>query len=476
MFSLHFIAELGHSTAAMKKVFHKLFDFFSSLKLAVILIISLATILAVGTFYESEYGTPAAQRVIYHSWFTSLEMLLLIINLTCAAIDRYPWKKHHVGFVTTHAGIITLIMGSFITQQKGIDGNIALGISEVTDNFFVSDTELHIYQSLDNRPFALLYQGPVDFDRRPPGKSRYQYKLADDDTLKVTDYVDKGVRVLDVKKSDDQTKTAAVKFSLHNDRVNVSEWLGLGNQIPPFYDLGPAVVSFVQGALPPNPQPQNKIVIYLPSGNPRFAIYSSRKMAPQQEASVEVKKPYDTGWMNLKFQVDEFFPHADSQVSYIEGENDSPNSTPAIKVKINNHLRWLELDSPAEIKGDKTSYFVSYTKRKYELGFVMALKKFKMGTYGGSQLPSSYESTVVIDNKNEQVISMNEPFKFKGYTIYQSSFETNEKGEPTTSIFSVNYDPGRPIKYAGALCIVCGIAIMFYWKPRYTRAKKVNVS
>ena len=455
----------------MKKVLNNCFDFFSSLKLAVILIISLATILAVGTFYESEYGTPAAQRVIYHSWFTSLEMVLLIINLTCAAIDRWPWRKHHIGFVVTHAGLITLIMGSFITQQKGIDGNMALGINEATDNFFVADTELHIYQSLDSRPFALLYQGPVDFDRKPPRGDRYTYKLADDDVLRVVDYVEKGVRVVDVKKSEDHTKAPAVKFSLQNDRVNVSEWLGTGSQIPPFYDLGPAVVSYIQGPLPPSPQPQNKIVIYMAKNQPQFAIYSSRKLTPQLEGAVEIKKPYATGWMNLQFKVDEFFEHADTTVSYTEGEMETPNAVPAIKLKIGDRTRWFEEDSPAELRGDKTSYFISFTKRKFELGFILNLKKFKMSTYGGSNLPQSYESTVSIDNGQEHVISMNEPFKFKGYTIYQTSYETNEKGEPTTSIFSVNYDPGRPVKYAGALCIVFGIGIMFYWKPKYTRKK-----
>ena len=48
---------------------------------------------------------------------------------------------------------------------------------------------------------------------------------------------------------------------------------------------------------------------------------------------------------------------------------------------------------------------------------------------------------------------MNEPLYFQNYTLYQSSYETNERGEPITSVFSVNYDPGRSIKYFGAICI-----------------------
>jgi len=459
----------------------KLFGFFSSLKLAVFLILSLGTILAVGTFYEAEYGTPAAQRVIYKSWFVSLEMMLLILNLACAAMDRYPWKKHHVGFVITHAGIITLIMGSFITQQKGIDGNIALGVNEATDNFFVSDNELHIYQSIDGRPFALLVQTPVDFEGHPPGKKKYEYKLADDDVINVTQFIEKASRKIEVTEGsasghDPNPLLPALRFKLYNDRVNVTEWIGLDKQLPPFFDLGPATVSFIQGPLPAVPTPRNQIVIYQP--NPKsnllkYAIYSSRQLKAVKEGTVDLKSQVPTGWMNLQFSVEEYFDHADPKVTYVEADPDAKETGPAIEVAIKDNHRWFELESPHEIKGPQNTYFVSYTRKKYELGFALLLKKFKMATYGGSTLPASYESTVGVDNKYQQVISMNEPLKYNGYTIYQSSFETNEKGEPILSIFSVNFDPGRPIKYAGALCIVGGISIMFYWKPKYT-GKKAN--
>jgi hypothetical protein len=460
----------------MKKCLVQVFDFFTSLKLAVILIVSLGAVLAVGTFYEAQFGTAAAQRVIYKSWYVSLEMILLIINLSCSAIDRYPWKKHHAGFVLTHMGIITLILGSFITQQKGIDGNIALSLNESTDSLFVADTELHIYQSLDGRPFALLAQKSVDFDRHPPGKSNYEFKLADDDVLRVTKYIEKAIRQMDVSPSHDTKSLAAVKFSLSNDRVNVSEWLGLDGQLPPFYDLGPASVSFIKGPLPIIPKPRNQIVIQqLDDDKFNYYIYSSRQLQPVQQGAVQVGKDNTTGWMNIIFKVEQILPHAEVHSSFNEASGDAPNSTPAIEVDVNGHKGWFELESPHEIKGDHTSYFVSFTKKKYELGFVLGLKKFKMGIYGGSNLPSSYESTVLVDNNHEQIISMNEPLKFHDYTIYQSSFETNDQGEPTTSIFSVNYDPGRPIKYAGALCIVAGIGVMFYWKPKYTGKKKHKV-
>lgn len=463
----------------MKKIFQRIFNFLSSLKLAVILILSLGAILATGTFYEAEYGTPDAQRVIYHSWFLSAEMFLLIINLACAAIDRYPWKKHHIGFVVTHAGIITLLIGSFITQRKGIDGTLALGINEASDNFMVEDTELHIYQNIDGKPFFILAREPVDFDRKPPETHKYDFKLADNDILHVVHYIEKATRKIVVVPTTSNENTAAVKFTLYNDRVNVSEWLALDGQIPPYYDLGPALITFIKGELPKQPQPRNQIAIYEEPKKEvlKYAIFSIRQRSkPVARDSVVVKKEYPTGWMGLKFRVDEFYPHAVAQAQYEPAdpkEINPDNTVHAIQVELHGKTEWLELQNSKEIKGDKSSYFVSYTRKKYELGFGIALKKFKMGVYGGSGLPMSYESTVMVNNRQETVISMNEPLKFNGYTLYQSSFEQNERGEPISSVFAVNYDPGRPVKYLGAICIVCGIGIMFYLKPRWSRVKKV---
>ena len=92
-----------------------------------------------------------------------------------------------------------------------------------------------------------------------------------------------------------------------------------------------------------------------------------------------------------------------------------------------------------------------------------------MSRYQGSPKAMAYESEVVLgdaDGKAE-VISMNEPAKFNGFTIYQASFQEDEvTHEPTASVFSVNLDPGRWIKYLGALILTFGIVSLFYQKRK----------
>ena len=81
-----------------------LFDFFASLKLAVIVLLGFAASLATGTILESQYDTATAQYYVYRSpWFFGL-LGLLGVNIFFAAMSRYPWKGRHTPFILAHIG------------------------------------------------------------------------------------------------------------------------------------------------------------------------------------------------------------------------------------------------------------------------------------------------------------------------------------------------------------------------------------
>jgi cytochrome c biogenesis protein ResB len=100
------------------------------------------------------------------------------------------------------------------------------------------------------------------------------------------------------------------------------------------------------------------------------------------------------------------------------------------------------------------------------------LQKFTIGTDPGTTKAASYASDVRLKlgpneiSKDTYHISMNEPLKHGGYTFYQASYQM-EQGKPPVSVFSVNYDPGRSVKYLGSLLIVIGVMLMFYLNPQY---------
>jgi hypothetical protein len=102
------------------------YRFLASLKLAVISLSSLAGVLAYATFFEKWYGTAAVQDWIYQSPLFSLLLAFLGINILCAALIRFPWTKRQTGFVITHAGLIIVLIGSWISMRVTDDGQVGM--------------------------------------------------------------------------------------------------------------------------------------------------------------------------------------------------------------------------------------------------------------------------------------------------------------------------------------------------------------
>jgi len=132
---------------------------------------------------------------------------------------------------------------------------------------------------------------------------------------------------------------------------------------------------------------------------------------------------------------------------------------------------WLTQGSSEQISTENKRYFVRLEKEALVLPFSIYLEKFTIGSDPGSDRAASYESNVIVKDlhngvEQKALISMNEPLTYSGYTFYQASYQMQE-GQPPISIFAVNRDIGRPVKYAGSMIIVLGILIMFYMNPDY---------
>lgn len=101
-----------------------IYRFLASLKLAVLSLGTLAAVLAYATFFESWYGTSAAQEWIYQTKGFALLLAFLGTNILCAALIRYPWKARQTGFVITHAGLLVLLAGSFWSLKTADEGQV----------------------------------------------------------------------------------------------------------------------------------------------------------------------------------------------------------------------------------------------------------------------------------------------------------------------------------------------------------------
>jgi hypothetical protein len=138
-----------------------------SLRLSVLVMVTIGSICAFATFYEMRQGTPAVQRDIYQtSWFAVL-LGLLGQNVLAAMLSRWPGRS------TTSAscrarGILLVLTGSVVSLYRGLDSNMALYEGETSDRVTLLDRSLQV------RIPALGVGGtfPVRFEKQPPREGR----------------------------------------------------------------------------------------------------------------------------------------------------------------------------------------------------------------------------------------------------------------------------------------------------------------
>ncbi|NBT60004.1 hypothetical protein EBT16_14615, partial [bacterium] len=188
-------------------------------------------------------------------------------------------------------------------------------------------------------------------------------------------------------------------------------------------------------------------------------------------------KKIPTGWMDIELELKEWLPAAvmdeePRSVELLQGA-DEPFLT-AIKVKVGEMPSfWMLEGSAKSLAAGPMDLVIQYHKDRLQLPFSLFLDQFKMGTNPGTQTAASFTSDVTVKDPKQNtdrkaVITMNEPLKYGGYYFYQASYQLSP-GQPAVSVFAVNHDPGRFLKYLGSLLMTLGIGLMFYMNPHYLK-------
>ena len=162
------------------------FEFFASLKLAVVLLAVLIVAAIAGTIYESSFDAKVARAYVYGAPWFNLWLVLLGANLAVSALSRWPWRKHHLAFLITHLGIITLLIGSVIGRIWGIEGTITLFKGESPTNRLLADQRQLRVHDVD----GVVKAYPAEFLHHPPTPQhpRNLGQLASGARLQIVDY------------------------------------------------------------------------------------------------------------------------------------------------------------------------------------------------------------------------------------------------------------------------------------------------
>ncbi len=188
-----------------------------------------------------------------------------------------------------------------------------------------------------------------------------------------------------------------------------------------------------------------------------------------------------------------------------------PEPSARVRLTVNGNQKELELaalladssDEPAEgrhvVEGKGHRVTIALPPDRLDLGFQIYLHKFQRKLDPGTGTASHYSSLVDFLDlesppqrlRENVLITLNAPVDFADpqtgltYRLFQSSFsgpstpgdaefdrlvgKDRSRDEVFLSRLSVNYDPGRGLKYLGSLMIVAGIVTVYYLRARFAR-------
>lgn len=127
----------------------------------------------------------------------------------------------------------------------------------------------------------------------------------------------------------------------------------------------------------------------------------------------------------------------------------------------------MERMSPAVEIG---AYTLSIGRRETTLPFTLRLDRFEREFHPGTMDARAFRARLtVIDGKTPWpvTVSMNEPLRYKGYTLYQSSFIEDPNGLQT--VLNVVQNRGRIFPYLSGVIIFAGLLIHLVVRLRQKR-------
>jgi hypothetical protein len=472
------------------KIIRALWKVLISLKFAVVVMVILTTAMVAATFIESLYDFQTALFYVYRTWWFYATLGALGTLIFCVAMSRLPWQKKHIPFLMAHLGILLLLYGSWLTDRFGVDGMLSVdeGLSE-------SAVEI-------NEPLLVLADGQnVETVKIPwlPPEEKFKPISIPRHGITVDQWIthaESNIAFLPSNAGIDAKPALKVKVSGGPGappfmRMGQEFWLWSGDPTWSDVQAGGARLMMTSASAEPVFKPsQPTIAFRIDRTNAqgsyvlRYQVQTSEGKKSKGEFKFSdskelVGRVIETGWkFEAKVTIQEVIPQAMSDVKYVPSriQYGSQTNPPAIRLRATSTdparegaTIWLGQGERAVFESQGKNISIGFFPRRVMLPFGILLHRFEIERYEGTMNPKEFSSVVSIsggkpEGQNQPPqnvkISMNEPLKWGGYTFYQSSY-VDAQPRPITSVFSVNQDPGRWLKYLGSLLIVLGTILLF---------------
>ncbi|HOH29530.1 MAG TPA: cytochrome c biogenesis protein ResB [Candidatus Hydrogenedentes bacterium] len=141
---------------------------------------------------------------------------------------------------------------------------------------------------------------------------------------------------------------------------------------------------------------------------------------------------------------------------------------------------WGMEQAPLLVKYNERSFSLTLSRREWSIPFSVALEAFDHEKHPGTDLPSMFSSTVLIqegDAVRTAIIRMNEPLRYRGYTFYQASWgpANAKEGDRLYSVLAVSRNPA--IKWPVYASILISFGLLFHYAQvllRYLKRQSIK--
>ena len=455
---------------SLKQVYQKWLKPLFNTRAAAVYILLFATSIGIATFIENDFGTSAAQKLIFKSFWFEVLLFLFSITLIVNIIEFKMIQNKRWALFMFHFSMIIIFLGAGVTRYFGYEGMMHIREGEFQDEFLSFETYLQ-YKFLNEHGDTFEFDEEVLFASLGSNYQKSKFLLADDALdIEVVDFVPNPKYVLD--ESDEGLPTLKIVFGSTGGRkeyyIQKGEKLTIRNVLFNFQEQADPKafnISFNNG------------ILSFRSNR----LYTQTVMATQQ---IDTLIPgEDQHILRLRSL------YSDGINSFVFGDFNAKGklSMTSESVKLKNEsvaavkIRASIEDKSAEtwvygqkgIQG-KTAFLdignkklsVSYGAKIRKLPFGIKLYDFIMERYPGTNSAASYASEVQLVDSNNGVqkdyrIYMNHILNYGGFRFFQSSFDRDELG----TYLSVNHDFwGTWISYIGYALLTIGLLMTFFSK------------
>jgi cytochrome c-type biogenesis protein CcsB len=462
-----------------KKIISILGSIFFSTRLMALLFISFSVAMAAGTFIESKYNTDTARIMIYNAWWFEAIMFFFVVNFI-GNIKRYQlWKKEKWATLILHLSFIFILVGAFVTRYMSHEGMMPIREGETANEFFSDRTFITVL--VDGE-----YKG--EMKRKSHEKALILSPATNNDfsiggTFDTTDYeLEYENFIMGATETivADKDGIQYLKMVESGGGERHDHYLKSG-EVVNFHNVLFSLNKFTQGAININTESE-VFTIQAPFEGDfmRMADQFKGKVEMNTVQPLMMRSLYNVGGTQFVFPD----PPMNGRVDFVSNNDYTDKTTDdalILKVKSGNEEKIVTLlgskgkmGVPQTVKVGDLDFTIIFGSKIYNTPFNVKLNDFIAKKYPGTEKSySAFESKVVVIDEAKTFdyhIYMNNILDYKGYRLFQASFDEDEKG----TVLSVSHDFwGTWITYIGYFLLYFAMmAILFTKYSRFADLKR----